>query len=133
MDGTALLAATSPREMFDKLGAFGTLILRGPVFERLGSFFLSEFELMPRIGEKRWDDDPESITQPGSTEGKRAARLKRELEDGLLWTAVRTRGFVLVKFGSREVEGVKHWLRSILRQEGGLEECFGERSLMCLK
>jgi urease accessory protein len=123
-------APTSPREAFDKLGVFGTLILRGPAFDRLGSFFLSEFELMPRIGEKKWDDE---TTKPDAAELKRADRLQRERADGLLWTAVRTRGFVVVKFGSREVEGAKHWLRSLVRQEGGLEQCFGERALLCLK
>src|ERR1700744_3150043 len=39
---------TSARDAFDNHGAFGTLILRGPAFARLGAFFLSEFELMPR-------------------------------------------------------------------------------------
>ena len=123
-------APTSPREVFDKHGAFGTLILRGPAFDRLGSFFLSEFELMPRIGEKKWDDE---ASQPDAAEMKRAERLQRERDDGVLWTAVRTRGFVVVKFGSREVEGAKRWLRSLVRQEGSIEQLFGETALVCLK
>jgi urease accessory protein len=124
-------ASTSPLEAFDKLGTFGTLILRGPAFDRLGSFFLSEFELMPRIGEKKWDDEATKL--PDAAETKRADRLLRERHDGLLWTAVRTRGFVVVKFGSREVEGAKRWLKCLIREESSLEEHFGERALLCLK
>jgi urease accessory protein len=124
-------AATSPRQAFDKLGVFGTLILRGPAFDQLGAFFLSEFELMPRIGEKKWDDQAESV--PDAAELRRAERLQRERDDGVLWTAVRTRGFVLVKFGSREVEGAKRWLRGLIHQEGSLEQFFGETALLCLK
>jgi urease accessory protein len=123
-------SATSAREAFDNHGAFGTLILRGPAVERLGAFFLSEFELMPRIGEKKWDDEAK---QPDAAETRRAERLQRERDDGVLWTAVRTRGFVVVKFGSREVEGAKRWLRSLIRQDGSIEQAFGEGALLCLK
>jgi len=68
-----------------------------------------------------------------TTEAKRARRQKQELKDGLLWTASDNRGFVLVKFGAREVEGVKRWLSGIMKEEGTVEREFGERALLCLK
>jgi urease accessory protein len=117
----------------DDLGIFGTLIIRGPAFEEVASFFLSEFEKMPRIGEKRWDDGEEAILDPTSAEGKRAVRGKQEKIDRVLWTAARIRGFVMVKFGAREVEGAKRWLRTMIRDEGSIEKGFGERSTLCLK
>jgi urease accessory protein len=117
----------------DELGIFGTLIIRGPAFENVASFFLSEFEKMPRIGEKRWDDGEEAILDSNSLEGKRAIRGKQEKLDRVLWTAARIRGFVMVKFGAREVEGAKQWLRTMIRDEGTIEKDFGERSTLCLK
>lgn len=38
-------------------GVFGTLILHGPLFTPLSTFFLSEFSLLSRIGARNWDDD----------------------------------------------------------------------------
>jgi urease accessory protein len=57
----------------------------------------------------------------------------REGKDELLWTAASIRGFVLVKFGAREVEGVKRWLLSMLREEGTVERVCGERATLCLR
>jgi urease accessory protein len=115
----------------DGLGVFGTLIIRGPVFEGLGKFFVDEFGKMPRIGARKWGDEEEDHL--GEMEVWRKARLKQEVKDGLLWTAVNVRGFVLVKFGAREVEGVKRWLRNMVRFEGSVELAFGERATHCLK
>jgi urease accessory protein len=129
-DGTGLGALV---DRVDEHGVFGTLIIRGPVFDQLASFFLSEFEKMSRIGAKRWEDDEEPIVDPNSLEGKRAIREKQEKSDRLLWTAARIRGFVMVKFGAREVEGAKRWLRTMIRDEGSIERDFGERSTLCLK
>ncbi|KAF2087901.1 UreD-domain-containing protein, partial [Saccharata proteae CBS 121410] len=120
----------------DGLGVFGTLILRGEVFEVLGRFFMAEFAQMPRIGGRKWDEvDGLSggVEELSEVEAWRNERLKRETVDGLLWTAAAIRGFVLVKFGAREVEGAKRWLLSMFKAEGSIEREFGERALLCLK
>jgi urease accessory protein len=117
----------------DDLGVVGTLILRGPMFAATGAFFVKEFEAMPRIGEKNWDDVKEDTPDSSTQKGRRILRQKQEKADHVLWTAAKVRGFVLVKFGATEVEGAKRWLRSMIREEGSLEEHFGDRSILCLK
>ena len=114
------------------LGVFGTLIIHGPRFQNLGEYFMFEFKLLPRIGSKQWDKKPpESERDPA--EVRRAVRVERENKDGLLWTAAATRGFVVVKFGAREVEGAKRWLKSMLSDEGSVEREVGERAFLCLR
>jgi urease accessory protein len=127
------------------LGVFGTLILHGPLFTNLSKYFTEEFKALPRIGAKKWhtnesesESDSEIQTSVAeakkkATEAKRARRQKQELKDNLLWTASNIRGFVVVKFGAREVEGVKRWLFGMLKNEGSVEREFGERALLCLK
>ena len=115
----------------DGLGVFGTLIIKGPVFEGLGKFFLDEFGKLPRIGARKWGD--EEREEENEIELWRKRRQKDETRDGLLWTAANLRGFVLVKFGAKEVEGVKRWLSSMVKTEGSVERNFGERALHCLK
>jgi urease accessory protein len=112
----------------DNLGVFGTLVLYGPISVSLGKFFMQEFEAMPRIGERNWDNVKEE--EPLSARKRREAQEKN---DDLLWTAAQVRGFVLVKFGAREVEGVKKWLYAMLRAEGSVDKNFGERALLCLR
>ncbi|KAJ9660729.1 hypothetical protein H2201_006808 [Coniosporium apollinis] len=116
----------------DGLGVFGTLILRGPVFEGLGKYFMDEFEKLPRIGARKWDGQVDEVdVSDEDVRGKR--RQKQEVSDGLLWTAASVRGFVLVKFGAKEVEGARMWLSSMLKAEGSVERNFGERALLCLR
>jgi urease accessory protein len=124
-DGTA---NTSFANRMDQLGVFGTLILHGPMFESLGKFFMQEFEALPRIGARNWDGEVEE--EAGSERKRREARGKK---DDLVWTAANLRGFVLVKFGAGEVEGVKRWLGAMLRSEGSVGREFGERALLCLR
>ena len=114
----------------DGLGVFGTLILRGPLFDHLGKYFLDEFGKLPRIGSRKWGDDEVVLNDE---EKHRAARLEREREDGLLWSAAAVRGCVVVKFGAKGVEGAKRWIAHMLRTEGSVEETFGERALLCLR
>lgn len=116
----------------ESLGIFGTLILCGPVFQRLAAFFLIEFKLLPRIGSRQWDPEEED-QQKSDAEQSRAIRLLKEITDGVLWTVAETRGLTVVKFGARDVEGAKTWLRSMLKAEGSVEHEFGERALMCLR
>ncbi|KAI9762086.1 MAG: hypothetical protein M1835_008076 [Candelina submexicana] len=116
----------------DGLGVFGTLILRGPLFESLGRYFLDEFANLPRIGARDWGES--SVKRQLSTEEtNRAARHLQEKDEGLLWTAAAVRGLVLVKFGAKEVEGARKWLRTMLKDEGRIQKNFGESALLCLR
>ena len=119
-------------DRMDGLGVFGTIIMRGPLFEGLGKYFLNEFELLPRIGGRKWDTGTEEA-ELSLEETRRLARQKQETSDGLIWSAASIRGFVLVKFGAREVEGAKRWMSHMLKSEGSVERDFGERALLCLK
>jgi urease accessory protein len=115
----------------DGYSVFGTLIVRGPVFASLAQFFVDEFEALPRIGGRNWGD----VVQPDLTpkEQRRHDRQQREKADGLIWSAANVRGFVLVKYASREVEGSRNWLRDMIREEGSVLDAFGERAVLCLK
>lgn len=116
----------------DGLGVFGTLILRGALFEKLARFFVGEFSLLPRLGAKDWSQSAHE-GQLSAVEEWREARRKREKSDGLLWTAAAVRECTVVKFGAREVEGARTWLGDMIRREGTVEAEFGEESLLCLK
>jgi urease accessory protein len=115
----------------DGFSVFGTLIIHGPLFGPLAQFFLDEFEALPRIGGRNWGDT--ALPEPSPQEQRRLERQKREKVDNLIWSAAKVRGFVLVKFGSSEVEGARNWLRDMIREEGSLASTFGERSVLCLK
>ena len=115
----------------DGYSVFGTLIIRGPIFASLAQFFVDEFAALPRIGGRNWGD----TVQPDLTpkEQRRHDRQQREKTDGLIWSAAKVRGFVLVKFASREVEGSRNWLRDMIKEEGSVLRAFGERAILCLK
>jgi urease accessory protein len=120
----------------DRLGVFGTLIIRGPLFKSLATFLLQEFEALPRIGGRNWDGLVKTEGSP--LEERRRRRLAKEEEDGVIWTAASVRGFVVVKLGARTVEGARNWLREMLsgEDEGGegmVEREFGEGALLCLR
>ncbi|KAJ5375569.1 hypothetical protein N7517_007575 [Penicillium concentricum] len=116
LDETSSTKQNYKNEM-DDLGVFGTLIIRGTMFRALGDFFLAEFSRLPRI----------------RTNGK--LHEQADLHSGesvKTWTAASVRGSVIVKFGSRDVDAAKRWLRNILLQDGTVGREFGERSLLCL-
>ncbi|EMD65155.1 hypothetical protein GGP41_003793 [Bipolaris sorokiniana] len=115
----------------DNYSVFGTVIIRGPVFSSLSKFFLDEFEALPRIGGRNWGDSVQPELLPH--EQRRYTRQQREKADGLIWSAANVRGFVLVKFASREVEGSRNWLRDMIKEENSVPRLFGERALLCLK
>ncbi|KAF1973864.1 UreD-domain-containing protein [Bimuria novae-zelandiae CBS 107.79] len=118
-------------ERMDAYSVFGTLIIRGPVFSGLARYFMDEFEALPRIGGRDWGDSGEMETS--LKEQRRKDRQSREKADGLIWSAANVRGFVLVKFASREIEGSRNFLRDMIKEEGSVEASFGERALLCLK
>jgi len=115
----------------DGHAVFGTLIVRGPLFDNLAKFFLDEFEALPRIGSRDWGDT--APVELSSREQWRHERLQREIADGVVWSAASVRGFLLVKFASREVEGSRVWLRDMIREEGSVVRGFGHRAILCLK
>ena len=118
----------------DGLAVLGTLILYGPLFKRLGQFFMDEFKALPRLGGRKWDSSSESGDDDVDLAvARRLERQRREKEDGLLWSAAFVRGCVVVKFGARESEHGRRFLRSMLAEEGTVEEAFGERALLCLR
>ncbi|TKA29142.1 hypothetical protein B0A50_03652 [Salinomyces thailandicus] len=116
------------------LAAFGTLIIHGPLFKRLGQFFMDEFKALPRIGGRKWDSGSESGDEDvDTTTARRIARQRQETADGLLWSAAAVRGCAVIKFGVKSVEGGKRWLKNILAEDGSVVREFGERALLCLR
>jgi len=108
------------RERTHPHGILGTLILYGPVFGPLGSFFLQTFATQPRIGGRNWSSSVSTVAEPKPT-------------DDVIWTAARIRaGFVLVKFGAKDHETAREWLGGIIRGEGNITREFGEEALFCL-
>lgn len=125
------------RKKMHNLGIFGTLVLKGPLLERLSAFFMSEFSALPRIGgrdfrsqEKREQDGQMTISQLDSW---RIMRLKQEKDGGVLWSAAKVRGCIVVKFGARTVEEGRIWIGCMLKQEGSISEVFGDDSMMCVR
>ncbi|KAL4993306.1 UreD urease accessory protein-domain-containing protein [Aspergillus recurvatus] len=110
------------RERTSPHGVIGTLILYGPVFEKLSSFFVDKFTSLPRIGARNW-----------SSSAPAAVDVPQNYDAQVTFTAARVRaGCVLVKFGAADFETAKDWLGGILREEGSIAREFGEEALFCL-
>lgn len=128
------LGTTGLVDKSNNLGIFGTLIVYGALFEKLGGFLIQQFAKHPRIGAKNWtQNDHMNAEQVDSVRKGAELSKQREQEDGLLWTAAQVRGFVLVKFGARELDGARRWLGGMLKQEGTVEKEFGHQALLCLR
>jgi urease accessory protein len=116
----------------NEMGVFGTLIIYGSLFKGLGESFMQKFTAQPRIGAKDFsqDDQPKTVTagHQGSVQ-----TMHLQQHEGILWTAANVRGFVLVKFGAKEVDSARQWLGSLLRHEGSVEQHFGHQALLCLR
>ncbi|KAG6181125.1 hypothetical protein E4U27_002491 [Claviceps purpurea] len=123
-------------ETMHNLGVFGTLILRGPALRTLGKFFIAEFDALPRLGARDFrtqqtrEEDSKLMTEE---EKWRARRLAYEEKEGILWSAARVRGCVIVKFGAPTVEAGREWIGSMLVREGTIQSHFGEEALLCVK
>lgn len=113
----------------DDLGILGTLIVYGPLFKELGEYLIKHFAQQPRIGAQNWAQTDGSSTKSSGE----ANKAEMDAQEGLLWTAASVRGFVLVKFGAKELDGARRWLCSLLKQEGTVEKLFGHQALMCLR
>lgn len=121
----------SPR--MDRMGVYGTVLLRGPLFDQLADFLVEEFKVLPRIGGRNWAGANDPVQTLTAREEWRKKRLQSEKDDGVLWTACRVRDCTVVKFAATEVEGAKHWLGSMLREEGSVGRDFGEGGLMFVR
>ena len=121
----------------ENIGVFGTIILAGPLFERLGEMFMLEFAAMPRIGGRTWGDEDDGVEGLSEEERRlfswRAKRTVQEMQDRLHWTVAKVRGSVVVNFSAAELEGGKRWIESMWRMEGTVEREFGEGGFMCLR
>lgn len=116
------------------MGVFGTLIIYGEVFESLKEHFMDEFACLPRIGAKQWSTgDSNAVVPKRPKEVWREKRIAHETKAGLLWTAASLRGFVSVKFASRDVEGSRQWLAAMMMEEGSVQANFGPQALLCLR
>ncbi|KAL1892072.1 hypothetical protein Sste5346_007227 [Sporothrix stenoceras] len=126
---------TALRDSLQGLAVFGTLILRGPLVDAAGTFFLEEFAALPRLGGRdfRDTDTPSPSKDTESLDAWRAERLKLEAAQGVLWSAAAVRGCVVVKFGARSVEGGRLWIGSMLQREGSVAAAFGDEALMCVR
>ncbi|KAF8856216.1 urease accessory protein-like protein UreD [Acephala macrosclerotiorum] len=125
------------RKKMHGMGIFGTLVLRGPMMKGLATFFTSEFSALPRIGardfrsqDRKEKDDKAGISQQ---EAWRYSRLNQEKGDGVLWSAAKVRGCIVVKFGARTVEGGRDWIGSMLKAEGSIVANFGEDATICIR
>jgi urease accessory protein UreH len=118
-------------------GIFGTLILRGPLMQSLGDFFLSEFEALPRIGARDFGTEDGRTGAEGADGSPlqkwRRDRVRLETESKLLWSAAYVRGCVVVKFGAPEVEAGRLWVGMMLGYENSISRTFGDQALMCVR
>lgn len=136
-------------------GIIGTLILCGPAFHPLSTFFQDEFASLDRIGGKTWDPAPprpppsSSSSLPNGpvppqehhSEDQHATwrrvRHRQEKEDGVVWTCTRLPrergGVTVVKFAATEVEGGRRWIGSMLKMEGSVAREFGDGGLMFVR
>ncbi|CAK7226207.1 hypothetical protein SCUCBS95973_006121 [Sporothrix curviconia] len=146
LDGV-VFPETVLRDSLQGLAVFGTLILRGPLVDALGLFFMCEFDALPRLGGRDFRDAKDMVVPiPAaaaasatatdtflSLEAWRAERLRLEQMHGVLWSAAAVRGCVVVKFGARSIEGGRLWIGAMLQREGSVAAAFGDEALMCVR
>ncbi|ORY71813.1 UreD urease accessory protein [Pseudomassariella vexata] len=136
LDGSPKAARSKHlRDTMHGHAVFGTLLLRGPLTNSLGNFFLSEFAALPRLGARdfRTAKEKEEAAEHSPLERWRALRLKKETQDQVLWSAANVRGCVVVKFGAATVEAGRNWIGSMLLYEGSVCDDFGDDALMCVR
>ena len=121
------------------VGVFGTLLISGPLVISLGTFFLDEFTALPRVGGRDFRTVQEKLADDkdvshDSRQRWRMDRVTREKNGGVLWSAAKVRGtVVVVKFGASTVETARKWLADMLVYDGTIATVFGEHALLCLR
>lgn len=113
----------------EDLSVFGTIIIKGHLFQGLADLFLRRHAQLPRIDAKDWSTGADWPT----LDRRKACRSLTGSDSGVVWTATSTRGFVFVRFGASAVESTRHWLRDVLTTDGTIEREFGKRYLFCLQ
>jgi urease accessory protein len=110
------------RVRMDGFTVFATLVVRGPKFVGLAEALLNRFSEEPRIGGRNFDNRVDF-------------KNDKAKKGGVIWTATKHRGFVLVKVSGKELEEVKVFLRELLMSggESDLVREFGEGALLCLQ
>ncbi|KAM4056088.1 ureD urease accessory protein [Hirsutella rhossiliensis] len=124
------------RETMHQMTIFGTLILRGVMLEPLAKFFLAEFDALPRLGARDFrskEAREEEAKNMSNFEHWRSRRIEDEASQGVLWSAARVRGCVVVKFAAPTVEAGREWIGSMLVKEGTVDARFGHEALMCVR
>ena len=123
------------QERMNRIGIFGTVILHGPLFEKLGKFFVEEFAKLPRIGGRDWgDDDNKGEKEDLGKEVKwRKKRLEMEKKGEVLWTACHVRQCTVVKVMAPAHEAAREWMGMMLKWEGTVEREIGEGGLMFVR
>ena len=128
---------TIPARM-EPLTLVATLILIGPVFASLSAFFLREFSLLPRIGARGFDKVAHPMNEHGTAQSRaeeqqawRQNRLTEEKLHGILWTAasVRDDRAVVVRFGSRDGEAGRRWIKDMIDCEGSVLADWGKGAM----
>ncbi|KAI5841997.1 UreD urease accessory protein-domain-containing protein [Tricharina praecox] len=113
-------------ERMESQTVFATVMIHGPLFVKLEEAVLEKFRDEPRIGGRNFDNRGDF-------------KKDDERKGGVVWTAARVRGFVLVKVTGRELEEVKVFIRGLLLLGGGTDgdgevvRKFGEGALLCLQ
>lgn len=131
-DQTQVLHKTL-QETMQSQAVVGTLILRGPMSNKIGAFFMNEFAALPRIGSRDFARGKENLGDTDEDKTWRQKRLELEKQNGILWSAANIRGCIMVKFGSTSVEGGRLWVGSMLEKQGDIAALFGTQSLMCVR
>lgn len=126
----AMVLSSSPagdlRGRMEAQTVFATLVIHGPLFVQLEEAVLAKFTSEPRLGGRNFDN-------------RQDFKNDDERRGGVVWTAARVRGFVLVKVSGRELEDVKVFIRELLllraehSSEGEVVREFGEGALLCLQ
>ncbi|KAF4509654.1 hypothetical protein G6O67_003802 [Ophiocordyceps sinensis] len=106
------------------------------MLEPLAKFFLAEFDALPRLGARDFRSDEareEDAKNMSNFEHWRSRRIEDEKDQGVLWSAARVRGCVVVKFAAPAVEAGREWIGSMLVKEGTVDARFGQEALMCVR
>lgn len=128
LNAQSSLGMQSIAERMRDLSVYGTVVIKGDIFESLGQLFLSQFACLPRVGAKQ----RASASEMQSSEEAHGVKLSKGATE-VIWTATSARNFVVVRFGAKTVEQARNWLREVFIQDGTVQREFGQRCLFCLR
>ena len=129
-----LLSQPGLRNRMADTAIVGTILLHGPLFASLGQFFIEEFEKLPRIGGRDWDED--GVDGGGQLTGRERWRKERQEKEGrevVSWTACHVRNCTVVKFMAVSYQVGREWVGGMVREEGTVGREFGVGGLMFVR